>query len=73
VERVLAACSTGGGACDGIATALLDALRAHTGRDPMEHDDVSFYVGEIVPPAEGPELWQVVKNRILGPLTGGGG
>jgi phosphoserine phosphatase RsbU/P len=73
VERVLASCAAGGGACDGIATALLDALRAHTGRDPMEHDDVSFYVGEIVPPAEGPELWQVVKNRILGPLTGGRG
>lgn len=70
VERVLTSCAAGNGACDGIATALLDALRAHTGRDPMEHDDISLYVGEIVPPAEGPELWQVVKNRLLRPLTG---
>lgn len=70
VERVLATCVADGGACDGIATALLDALRAHTGRDPMEHDDVSLYVGEIVPPGEGPELWQIVKNRLLRPLTG---
>ena len=36
-----------------------EALRAHTGIDPMEHDDVSFYVAEIVPPPPGPQVWQI--------------
>ena len=49
---------------------LIDALRAHTGVDPMEHDDVSFYVAEIVEPPPGPQVWQIVKNRILPALTG---
>jgi phosphoserine phosphatase RsbU/P len=65
VERVLDGCLTAGNACEGLATALVDALRAHTGTDPMTHDDVSFYVAEITPPPPGPQVWQIVKNRLL--------
>jgi serine phosphatase RsbU (regulator of sigma subunit) len=68
VERVLTSCLAAGSGCDGLGTALLDALRAHTGRDPMEHDDVSFYVAEIVPAPPGPQVWQIVKNRLLAPV-----
>ncbi|MEO5822221.1 MAG: PP2C family protein-serine/threonine phosphatase [Vicinamibacteraceae bacterium] len=72
VERVLDACLASGNACEGLATALVDALRAHTAADPMTHDDVSFYVAEITPPPPGPQVWQIVKNRILPALTGRG-
>ena len=65
VEGVLDQCLAAGNACEGLASALVDALRAHTGAEPMEHDDVSFYVAEIIPPPPGPLLWQVVKNRLL--------
>ena len=68
VEQVLTSCLANGSGCDGLATALVDALRAHTGRDPMEHDDVSFYVAEIVPTPPGPQVWQIVKNRLLAPV-----
>ncbi len=70
VERVLDACLSAGNACEGLATALVDALRAHTGADPMEHDDVSFYVAEITPPPPGPQIWQILKNRIVPTLIG---
>ncbi|MFI5079405.1 MAG: hypothetical protein ACHQRO_18795, partial [Vicinamibacteria bacterium] len=59
-----------GGACEDLAARLVDALRAHTGADPMAHDDVSFYVAEIVEPPPGPQLWQIVKNRIIPSITG---
>src|SRR5690349_804852 len=65
VEGVLDRCLAANNACEGLATALVDALRAHTGSDPMTHDDVSFYVAEITPPPPGPQVWQIVKNRIL--------
>jgi serine phosphatase RsbU (regulator of sigma subunit) len=68
VERVLAGCMANGSGCHGLGTALLDALRAHTGHDPMEHDDVSFYIAEIVPTPPGPQVWQIVKNRLLAPV-----
>jgi serine phosphatase RsbU (regulator of sigma subunit) len=70
VERVLAACLAATRGCDDLATRLLDALRAHTGHDAMEHDDVSFYVAEITPAPPGPQVWQIVKNRLLPALTG---
>jgi len=70
VEGVLDQCLAAGNACEGLATALMEALRAHTGVDPMTHDDVSFYVAQIVPPPPGPQVWQIVKNRILPALTG---
>jgi serine phosphatase RsbU (regulator of sigma subunit) len=70
VERVLDGCLAAGNGCEGLATALVDALRAHTGAEAMTHDDVSFYVAEIIPPPPGPLLWQVVKNRIFPMLTG---
>lgn len=72
VARVLDACLSAGNACEGLATALVDALRVHTGTDPMTHDDVSFYVAEIVPAPPGPVAWQILKNRILPSLMGRG-
>jgi serine phosphatase RsbU (regulator of sigma subunit) len=70
VERVLDGCLSAGNACEGLATALVDALRAHTGVEPMTHDDVSFYVAEITAPPPGPQAWQIVKNRILPSILG---
>jgi serine phosphatase RsbU (regulator of sigma subunit) len=70
VERVLAECQTAGSACTDLATGLLDALRTHTGSDRMTHDDVSFYFAEIVPPPAGPQVWQILKNRIIPGITG---
>jgi phosphoserine phosphatase RsbU/P len=70
VERVLAGCVAAGHGCEDLGSALVDALRAHTGVDPMTHDDVSFYVAEITPAPPGPQVWQIVKNRILPSLTG---
>ncbi len=70
VERVLDGCLAAGNACEGLATALVDALRTHTGTESMTHDDVSFYVAEIIPPPPGPQVWQILKNRILPTLTG---
>ena len=68
VEGVLDQCLAAGNACEGLASALVEALRAHTGTDPMEHDDVSFYLAEIVPTPPGPQVWQIVKNRLLAPV-----
>jgi serine phosphatase RsbU (regulator of sigma subunit) len=70
VERVLADCQAAGRGCEDLGASLLEALRAHTGHDPMEHDDVSFYVAEITPRPPGPQVWQVVKNFIVPALTG---
>jgi len=70
VERVLADCVAAGHGCEGLGSALVEALRAHTGVDPMTHDDVSFYVAEITPPPPGPQVWQIVKNRIIPSLIG---
>jgi serine phosphatase RsbU (regulator of sigma subunit) len=70
VEEVLADCQATGHACADLATGLLEALRRHTGVDPMTHDDVSFYLAEIVEPPPGPQVWQIVKNRILPSLVG---
>jgi len=70
VERVLDQCLTAGNACEGLATALVDALRAHTAADAMTHDDVSFYVAQIIPAPPGPQVWQILKNFIIPTLTG---
>ena len=70
VEAVLSSCVAANSACGDLASRLIDALRAHTGADPMEHDDVSFYVAQIVEPPPGPQVWLIVKNRILPALIG---
>lgn len=49
---------------------LLAALRAHAGSHELAHDDVTFFLGEIVPGPRGPALWHVVRNRLLMPLIG---
>jgi serine phosphatase RsbU (regulator of sigma subunit) len=70
VERVLDACCREGSECADVGVRLLDALRAHTGADPMSHDDVTFYVAEIAPPPPGPQAWHILKNRVLPSLLG---
>jgi phosphoserine phosphatase RsbU/P len=49
---------------------LLAALRAHAGSHHLAHDDVTFFLGEIVPGPRGPALWHVVWNQLLMPLIG---
>jgi sigma-B regulation protein RsbU (phosphoserine phosphatase) len=61
VERVLANAS---GSCEAIADELLAALHAHADTDELSHDDVTFFLGEIVDGPPGPALWHVVKNRL---------
>jgi serine phosphatase RsbU (regulator of sigma subunit) len=67
VEAVLTSCA---GSCAALAANLLDALRAHTGCDPLVHDDVTFFVGEFVDGPPGPAIWHVVKNRLLSRVSG---
>ena len=52
-KAVLSSCVAATSACGDLASRLIDALRAHTAADPMEHDDVSFYVAQIVEPPPG--------------------
>lgn len=51
---------------------LLDALHGHVGGQDLSHDDVTFFVGEIVPGPPGPALWHVVRNRLLARFAGPG-
>jgi serine phosphatase RsbU (regulator of sigma subunit) len=70
VEAVLSRLCQTGSACEDLASPLsMRPARAHRRRS-MEHDDVSFCVAEIVRPPAGPQLWQIVKNRILPSMTG---
>jgi serine phosphatase RsbU (regulator of sigma subunit) len=62
IERVLQATQ---GKCEDIADRLLEALHAHAETDELAHDDVTFFLGEIVDGPPGPALWHVVKNRLL--------
>jgi serine phosphatase RsbU (regulator of sigma subunit) len=55
---------------DALDTRLLDALRAHAGSHDLVHDDVTFFLGEIVPGPAGPAIWHVVRNRILRRIVG---
>jgi phosphoserine phosphatase RsbU/P len=50
---------------ESLVRALLDALAGHTGSTAPIHDDVTIYVGEVVPGPRGPALWHVLKNRLL--------
>ena len=50
---------------EAIAQALLHALERHTGTSRPLHDDVTIFVGEIVPGPPGPALWHVLRNRLL--------
>lgn len=70
VQRVLDSCIADASGCEDLGLRLLDALRTHTGVEPMTHDDVSFYLAEITPPPPGPLAWQIVKNRLLPALLG---
>ena len=63
VERVLQ--STGGEDADVVVQALLDALARHSECARPVHDDVTIFMGEIVPGPRGPALWHVLKNRLL--------
>jgi serine phosphatase RsbU (regulator of sigma subunit) len=63
VERVLL--DTTRHSPERLVRALLDALAAHTGGPGPVHDDVTIFVGEIVPGPKGPAVWHVLKNRLL--------
>jgi serine phosphatase RsbU (regulator of sigma subunit) len=63
VERVLA--NTTLQSPESVVRALLDALATHTGASTPVHDDVTIFVGEIVPGPKGPAVWHVLKNRLL--------
>jgi phosphoserine phosphatase RsbU/P len=60
-----------GGSCDEVAGALLTALLGHAEREALTHDDVTFFLGEIVAGPAGPALWHVVRNRMIRPLMRG--
>jgi len=62
IDRLLEA---GGGTCQEVADRLLAALHRHADADALGHDDVTFFLGEIVEGPPGPALWHVVKNRLL--------
>ena len=50
---------------ESLVRALLDALTGFTGSSSPVHDDVTIFVGEIVPGPRGPAVWHVLKNRLL--------
>ena len=58
------------GDLDALDHHLLAALRAHVGHHDLAQDDVTFFLGEIVPGPRGPALWHVVRNRLLPRLVG---
>lgn len=62
VDRVVA---TNRGTCEDLGQALLHALQAHTGRLALAHDDVTFFLAEIVEGPAGPALWHVIRHRLL--------
>jgi serine phosphatase RsbU (regulator of sigma subunit) len=66
VARVL---QTAEGSCHDVARALLSALLAHAGAGALTHDDVTFFIGEVVDGPRGPALWHVVKNRLFRPAS----
>lgn len=53
---------------EALAQHLLDKLRAHVGSDRATHDDVTFFLAEVVDGPPGPAIWHVVKNRFLSRL-----
>ncbi len=64
VERVLN--HEGRRSPEGVVRALLDAMASHAaGVGAAGVDDVTIFVGEIVPGPPGPALWHVLKNRLL--------
>jgi phosphoserine phosphatase RsbU/P len=62
IEALLTAPSTRG---DDLVSHLIDALHAHADVPELRHDDVTVFVGEIIPGPPGPALWHVFKNRVL--------
>ena len=50
---------------DAVADRLLDALHAHASADALVHDDVSFFLAEVIEGPPGPAVWHVVRNRLL--------
>jgi hypothetical protein len=61
LEQVLRAHA---GGCGELVDELLAALRAHTGRERLIHDDVTIMVAEFVEGPRGPAIWHVIKNRL---------
>jgi serine phosphatase RsbU (regulator of sigma subunit) len=57
------------GPCEAVGAALLAALLEHVGAETLTHDDVTFFLGEVVEGPVGPALWHVVRNRVLRPLA----
>ena len=51
--------------CETLAERLLAALHSHAASGHLSHDDVTFFLAEIVEGPRGPALWHVVKNRLL--------
>jgi len=61
LEQVLRAHA---GGCGELVDELLAALRAHTGRERLVHDDVTIMAAEFVEGPRGPAIWHVLKNRL---------
>lgn len=61
LEQVLGAHE---GGCGELVDELLAALRAHTGRERLVHDDVTIMAAEFVEGPRGPAIWHVIKNRL---------
>jgi hypothetical protein len=61
LEQVLRAHA---GGCGELVDELLAALRAHTGRERLVHDDVTIMAAEVVAGPRGPAIWHVIKNRL---------
>lgn len=58
------------GTPDDQAMRLLAALREHAADGVLDHDDVTFFVADVVEGAPGPAIWHVIKNRLFGGRPG---
>lgn len=65
-QRILAALEDVSGTPGDQASRLLTALRTHAADGALDHDDVTFFVADVVEGAPGPALWHVIKNRLFG-------
>ena len=63
-DRLVQVLRAHAGGCGELVDELLAALRAHTGRERLIHDDVTIMVAEFVEGPRGPAIWHVIKNRL---------
>ena len=63
-DRLVQVLRAHAGGCGELVDELLAALRAHTGRQQLVHDDVTIMVAEFVEGPRGPAIWHVLKNRL---------